>query len=387
VIAIPALVAAAWLLQSAVFAPGQAPVPVAPSSPARELVVVIAAPVYLPDGSVRSETIALPASGRGLVHVYSRKTLCAPASAGATEPTDAAFGWRIASQVVARSDSDVVVSLDWRRLWDAGRKIGNGPGGTVQLTLHPGDRIPLDHISNATPSGDCRAVGLGLEVKISRTGSVSAPVNSALPLGAQPGGAKPVDAELWLTHTSPGGSEQVVHQVVRLAESGGRFAFAPTPVTTSRGDMNLELAGSIDRFRTTTGVEFFSLSLNRLVTGADLPSAGLSATTGVVTPMPDPNDPNDSVSFQLLTAPGTRGGGGGGRGGGGARGGGVVGGAAAGAVVGGGGRGGGVVARGAGGGAVAAGPAANGTTVNLAQLATLLEGHQFSLAIRVAPVK
>jgi hypothetical protein len=252
VTAIPALVTAAWLVQTAALAQGQAPASVAPTPPARELVVVVAAPVYLPDGSVRSETVALPASGQGLVHVFSRKTMCAPAVAGATEPADAAFGWRITSHVVARSDSDVVVSLDWRRLWDAGRKIGNGPGGTVQLTLHAGDRIPLDHIPNAAPSADCRAVGLGLEVKMSRTGPVSVPNMATLPLGATPGGAKPVDAELWLTHTSPGGSQQVVHQVVRLNESGGRFAFAPTPVTTSRGDMNLELAGTIDRFRTTT---------------------------------------------------------------------------------------------------------------------------------------
>jgi hypothetical protein len=395
----PALVTVAWLAQATLVAQGQAPASVAPAAPARELVVVVSAPVYLPDGSIRSETIALPASGSGLVHVYSRKTLCAPAAAGAVEPTDAAFGWRIASHVVARSDADVVVSLDWRRVWDAGRKIGNGPGGTVQLTLHAGDRIPLDHIPNGAPSADCRAVGLGLEVKLSRTATGLATANSPLPLGAMPGGAKPVDADLWLTHTSPGGSEQVVHQLVRLTEAGGRFAFAQTPVTTSRGDMNLELAGSIDRFRTPTGVEFFSLSLNRVVTGADLPAAGLSATTGVVTPMPDPNDPNDSVSFQLLTAPGARGGGGGGRGGGGARGAVMVGAAAgggtgaagagaatAGTAAGGGGRGGGV-ARSGGGGAVAAGSAGNGTTVNLAQLATLLEGHQFSLAIRVAPVR
>ena len=360
---IPALVTSAWLLQSAMPAPEQVQSPVAPAAPARELVVVAAAPVYLPDGSIRSETIALPTTGRGLVHLYSRKTLCAPAVGDATEPTDAAFGWRIVSQVVARTDSDVVISIDWRRLWDGGKKIGNGPGGTVQLTLHAGDRIPLDHIANNAPSVDCRAVGLGLEVKMARTSPAPVPGTTQLPLGSTPGGAKPVDAELWLTHTSPSGSQQIAHQVIRLSEAGGRFAFAPTPVTTSRGDLSLELAGTVDRFRTTTGDEFMSVSLNRMVTGGDVPAPGLSARTAVSVPMELEKD----VLFELMTAVGgPRGGGGGGRGG--ARGGG-------------GGRG------GAGAGAPGAtGPAANGT-VNLQQLATLLEGHQFSLRVRVEPVK
>jgi len=81
-----------------------------------------------------------------------------------------------------------------RRLWDGGRKIANGPGGTVQLTLHAGDRIPLDHISNNAPTADCRAVGLGLEVKMTRTGAGSVPGTTQVPLGSTPGGAKPVDA-------------------------------------------------------------------------------------------------------------------------------------------------------------------------------------------------
>ena len=358
-LSIPALVTFAWLVPSAMLSQGQTPAPVAPPAPARELVVVVTAPVYLPDGSIRSESIALPTSGRGLVHLYSRKTLCAPAAADAAEPTDAAFGWRIVSQIVARTDADVVVSVDWRRLWDGGRKIVNGPGGTVQLTLHAGDRIPLDHISNNAPTADCRAVGLGLEVKMTRTGPGSVPGTTQVPLGSTPGGAKPVDAELWLTHTSPSGSQQIAHQVVRLSEAGGRFAFAPTPVTTSRGDLNLELAGTVDRYRTPTGDEFLSVSLNRLVTGGDVAAPGLSARTGVTMAMQLEED----VLLELMAATaGQRGGGGGGRGG--ARGGGARGTAGAGGA-----------------------PAPNGTPVTLAQLATLLEGHQFSLRLRVEPVK
>ena len=382
------MILSASLLMSVVLsqstATTQAPETTTPSP--LEWVVVVAAPVYLPDGGVRAETSALPTAGAGLVHLFSRKTLCAPAASTAAEPTDAAFGWRVASQIVARSATEVVVSLDWRRVWDAGKRVNNGPGGTVQLTLHPGDRIPLDHIANASPSPECRAVGLGLEVKLARVAPPApAPSPSALPLGVKAGGARPVDAELWLTHTSPVGTEQVSHQVVRLPEAGGRFSFTHTSLATTRGEYNVELAGTIDRFRSPTGGEFLVLSMNRHVSGANLPTTGVTATTGTIVPMPATDE---VLAFELSGARRARIGGGGGRGSGGTEVARASGGAAAGAVRQGPSQGGGP--RGAGGGGAAAAPrsaaATPATGSNLAQIAAMLEGHQFSLKMRMTPV-
>ncbi|HET9369475.1 MAG TPA: hypothetical protein VFO19_04485 [Vicinamibacterales bacterium] len=355
----------------------QAIAPAPPPPPPRELIVVVSIPTYLPDGGVNAETVALPTAGAGLVHAFSRRTLCAPATTGATEPTDAAAGWRIASQIVTRSETSIVVSLDWRRVWDGGRKITAGPGATVQLTLHAGDRIPLDLIANSSPSAECRAVGLGLEVRVARTPpSAPAATTPTMPSGSTPGGAKPVSAELWLTHTSPSDTTQVYRQVVRIAEAGGRFSFAPTSVSTSRGEVDVELTGTIDRFRSPDGAEFFVLSMNRVVSGANLPAAGLSATTGVTVAMPTASE---VLSFELTAGGRTR------------------------AVAGGG--GGAVIAPrggGAGGSAVSTPPPASaaqgvrrgvgggggrGTgNVSPAALAALLEGHQFSLRMRVTPV-
>ena len=362
---IPALLTSALLLQAP--PPQMQASSEAPS--ARELLVVVAVPVYQPDGAITAETVGLPSTGAGLIHVFSRRTVCEPASAGAAEPKDAAFGWRIASQIVSRSETDVVVSVDWRRLWDAGRKVNSGPAGTVQLTLHPGDRIPLDHIPNAVPRADCRAVGLGLEVRLARSAQTTVPpAPASLPLGATPGGAQPVDAELWLTHKLPTGTEQVLHQKVRVEAKGGKFAFAPTSFTTRRGDMSVELSGMIDRYRTPAGGEFFVVSMTRIVSGADLPAAGLSGTTGATVPMPGADE---VLSFEML-APGgrARGAGGGGRGGA----------AVVGGVVGAG--GGGAQARGGGGG----GGQRSGAPGAVAPLAVLLDGHQFSLRLKVTPV-
>ncbi len=375
------LLIAGLLLQAGAEAGGQSP----PAKPPMELVVLIAAPVYQPDGAITSETVALPSTGAGLVHLFARRSMCSPAASGAAEPADAGFGWRVASQIVSRTERDVVVSIDWRRLWDDGRKITSGPSGNVQLTLHPGDRIPLDHITNSKPRQDCRAVGLGLEVRLGQTETTTPVTSPVLPLGAMPGGAKAVDAELWLLHTLPSDVQQVVHQTVRLAAAGGRFAFAPTSVTTAQGDVSVELTGSIDRYRTPTGDEFFLLSLTRRVRGAGLPPEGVEGTTGSVVPLPLPNE---VLSFEMPGTGRARGAGGGvarsggGGGAGGARSGGAVASGPPDPARGG--------AVGAGGGAQSAarggGRGGGGATVGAAQIASLLEGHQFALRLRITPV-
>ena len=261
-----ALLASAIVLQAAAARAQATPSPAPPA----EWVVVVSAAIYQPDGGVMTETTTLPVAGAGLVHVFARKSVCEPAVTGAVEPSDAGFGWRINSQIVSRSDREVVLSVDWKRMWDAGKKLTNGPSSTVQLTLHPGDRIPLDHITNSSPRPECRAVGLGLDVRLARAATPSRAPASMIPLGATPGGAKAVDAELWLTHTLPSGAVQVSHQIVRVPAEGGRFGFALTAVETPAGNYNVQLNGAIDRYRTPSGTEFLILSLTRLVTGQGL---------------------------------------------------------------------------------------------------------------------
>lgn len=346
--------------------------------PPVELVVFVSAPVYQPDGGTASETVALPTSGAGLVHLFSRRSVCEPAATTAAEPTDAAFGWRIASQIVSRTEKDVVVSLTWRRLWDEGRKTPNGPGSTVQLTLHQGDRIPLDHIPNAKPRPECRAVGLGLEVRLAQSPAASSTRARLFPLGSTPGGAKVLDAELWLLHTSPSDVQQVVHQTVRVPTEGGRFAFAPTAVNSARGTASVEVSGVIDRYRTPNGEEWLQLSFTRRVRAEGLPADGVPQGTGAPVPLPAPTD---VLAFELTGAAG-RGragempaGAAGGRGTAGA--GAVTSGATTGGQRG--------SARGGGGGGGRGGGGAI-TPQQAQQAAALLEGHQFALRLRVTQV-
>lgn len=377
------LFAAAVALQ-AVPAP-QAPVPEAPP-----LHVVVAAPVYHPDGAVTSEMATMAVGAPSQVYLFSRRSVCESAAAGDTRPADAGFGWRVSTHIVRATARDVVVSVDWQRLWDRGQTLKDGPAGAVQLTLHPGDRIPLDHISNRGAES-CRAVGMGLEVRVARP-AASLRVSDAGPLGLVVRG-EPMTADLWLVHTSTAsGVQRAVHQAVRLVDGRGTFSFAAVPLSTPGGDVGVSFMGSIVRYRAQAGQDFLLVSLSRLVSGAMLPDAGVTDRTSSLMAL---RRPDEVIALEMPTVPagggGTGGGGGGGRGTRIAAGRGGAGGSTAGSAT----------TQGAGGtgaqGSAAAVPRGVGARERVEGQATVatrpidvsrfLAGEQFALRLRVAPEK
>jgi len=333
------------------------------TTPLPELRVVVSAPVYHPDGAVIGETITLEGTPPSVLYVFSRRSLCDTAPATAAEPSDAGFGWRLASHVVRASETQIVVNVDWRREWDRGQKIANGPAGSSQLTLKPGDRIPLDHIPNALPTDACRAVGMGLEVRLGRAAPPPLTAGITLPVTAREGGAGSLDVDLWLLHTTPSGSQQAQHQIVRLTTAGGMFTFAPVRFDTTRGQVGMELTGAFQRYRATTGGEFLLVSLSRVVTGPDAPPAGFGGTTSSLIALPQPDE---ILSFEMTTGAGGFGGARGARGRGGIGAGGARGPGAGGS------------------GGRATGAASARPTA--AQTIALLEGHRFALRLKVTPV-
>jgi hypothetical protein len=258
-------------------------------TPAIPPAIVVSAVAYQPDGGLSTSVTAVAMGAPTVVHVYGRRSVCETAVSGGPEPADAGFGWRLTSQTVSVAESVVTVSIDWRRLWDRGRKIANGPAGTVQLKLHPGDRIPLDHIQNPSATDACRAVGMGLEIGLARTAPAPPPINSALlPLGATSGGAVTLDADLWLVETTPSGVERTNHQKVRLDLTGGSFSFAPMKVSGDRGEVAVEILGSFRRFRAPVGGEYLFVSLVRAINGEVLPQGGMRGGTATIFALPGP---------------------------------------------------------------------------------------------------
>jgi len=411
--------------QGRAVAPPPATQEVPRTAPPAELRVVLATPVYEPDGNVAVETTMLENGAPSILYLFARKSVCEIAKSTTSEPKDAWVGWRVTANTVSHSATEMVVSVDWRRMWDRGKKASDGPAATQQLVLHPGDSIPLDHIPNLQASSSCRAVGLGLEVRTAKVmlvpgGTVLRTGPDALPLGATPGGGTALLADLWLVHKKPSGVPEVVHQSVPLSLTGGPFAFSTVKFSTAAGEIGVEITGSIRRFQTPTNGEYMSLSMQRVITGGAAPTSGLTQGTSSTMPLPDPSQVYDfdmssgaaggrarlggggvggtgsteqlriavgggGVGTRTTGAPTTQAGGTGGTGGGGAGSGGVIAGVApAQRGGGGGGRGG----AGGGRGSAAAGPAtASQRAAMIALATTILDGHDFSLRIQLSPVK
>ncbi len=269
------------------------------------------------------------------------------------------------------------MGVTWSRMWERGRLVANGSGGTSELTLQRADRIALDTITRVSDPANCAATMKSLELQVGAT-----MFNAPAPAGDSPLDGI-VDAELWMVHQAPNGTETVEHQIVRLMNGVIGFTFKGGPVETTDGAVAIELSGQLKAVRRDDGSRGLWASLTRAVTRqtTGIPSIQPPTTTTVAWPTTSDVVSLELPPLQLFAGSGARGGaGGGGRGG-------AVAGTrtidGAGAVASGGqGTGGGVaaggVARGAGvGGTVTA--AGRGTSSQ----PNLLEGHRLSLRVRL----
>src|SRR5262245_19555740 len=74
-------------------------------------------------------------------------------------PDRATDAWRVSGKVETLTAEEAVVRIDWQRV-RAGGAGTTSPGGSVQLTLHPGDRVPLDSANpDTTATVGARTIG------------------------------------------------------------------------------------------------------------------------------------------------------------------------------------------------------------------------------------
>ena len=78
-------------------------------------------------------------------------------------PDGATDAWRVSGKVERMSDEEAVVRIDWQRTRSAGVAT-NSPGGSIRLTLHPGDHVPLDSAA-PEPTTSCGARTVGFEAR------------------------------------------------------------------------------------------------------------------------------------------------------------------------------------------------------------------------------
>jgi len=268
--------------------------------------VTLIAPVHLPNGR-RVGASVRPAAGPEPWWVYSRGNLCQSVITHGPVPTDATDGWKITVVERARTATQVTLGVTWLRMWERGRAVTSGSGGTSELTVQRGDRIPLDTMTRPSEPGTCAGTQKSLELHI----------GAALTSGPAPAGESTldgvVDAELWMVHQAPNGVETVEHQTVRLIPGVSGFTFRSGPVETADGTVALELSGQLKAVKREDGTRGLWAGLTRSVTRQATASTAYAGTSNTTVGW---LAPGEVVSFDLppvqLSAGGARAGGGGG---------------------------------------------------------------------------
>jgi len=260
-------------------------------------------------------------------------------------PDRATDAWRVSGKVERVNADEIVVRVDWQRIRAGGVAV-TSPGGSTQLTLHPGDRVPLDS-ANPDPSVGCGGRTIGFEarfgprpgfmvgpggalsespaVTIMRDGGgagllgpAAAPVStksrgdSDSPAGAKTGGAtKPFTADLWLVRTDrahPERAEFNMQGLVVNVRGTDEFAFSPFAIDTSAGPANIQVSGVLRSVNEEGSVQLVCILARtiRYATNDATRNASASVTGTSTTRNPMPG-PDDVLSFELppITVPNT----------------------------------------------------------------------------------
>jgi len=136
-------------------------------SPNRTLMLEVAARGYLVGGRMGS-LAGDSAVDKLESYVWADQTLCAMGAGDDAPPNVPWTGWHFTGTVVSKTSGQMVVRVEWRRLWENGARIQNGPSGSQTLTLRSGERVELDRVVPANP-GRCGTVETKLEAAVSPT--------------------------------------------------------------------------------------------------------------------------------------------------------------------------------------------------------------------------
>jgi len=280
--------------------------------------------------------------------VYVSGSFCQIGAGKDPAPAQAADAWRFAGRVVSKTAEEAVVQLDWQRILENGRSTST-PGGSVQLTLKPGDQVLLDSllprtqtscstaevrfearyrsrfsdvpkridviVNGSRAGGGGRSSGTGggaggsgaTGVRIA-PGSESGGGRATVGAARVAPGARMVNVNLWLVHSAPGREDEVQHQELRAAHEGAAFAFAPVAVTGDGGPASVQVTGSFAvRTNPQSGDQQLIFITSRRVTrGGDQPrdAADVAGTSRIVRTMPGPDD---VLSFEMPPMPAANG--------------------------------------------------------------------------------
>lgn len=272
-------------------------------------------------------------------------------------PERATDAWRTSGKIDRMTEDEAVVRIDWQRIRSGGVAT-TSPGGSVQLTLHPGDHVPLDS-ATPEPTAGCGARAVGFEARFEpRPGWMAGPKGpltespSAIVMhnhgsgagtgaggSAEPGsgsgsgvgagsgsgsggggfisatsvpktdvtngtGARTFTAELFLVRTDKAHPEKPDFNLQGLTLQNVRqaadFAFSPFTIETPGGPINVQITGSL-RVSVEDGGSSLVFTTSRTVRYSSSESnrdATSTSTGSSTTKNPLPGS-DDVLSFEL----------------------------------------------------------------------------------------
>jgi hypothetical protein len=307
-----------WLAQ----APAAAPTPV-PKDAGDGLVLDLAVHTY------HGDKLGSSAGNSGLAafesFVWSDEMLCSMAASGREPRLTPAVGWHFTGRVLQRTGNDFLVQIEWQRLWDAAARVTNGPNGSLQVTMHPGDRLELDRVAPLVASA-CQVASARLEATIEwrparplvnaaigRLAGASAAASgggtgrAGSGAGGADAGARPIlpivpvqgpafDAELWLVHQRPDGTEEVQQQTLTFGGDGTHFAFPPVPMPIGKGSLDVEVGGVVRLVSTNGQPPGLQVTIYRHLKGTGSSALDNFGDSSRTIPMPAPSE---VISFEL----------------------------------------------------------------------------------------
>ncbi len=248
-------------------------------------------------------------------------------------PDRATDAWRVSGNVERINNDEAVVRVDWQRVRAGGTAV-TSPGGSIQLTLHPGDRVPLDS-ANPDPAAGCGGRTIGFEARFApRPGWIRVPGRGPLNespsatimrgsgagggaglgtgAGANAGGggrpanaddAKEFSADLWLVKTDPRNEKPEFNLqglVLEKVRGASPFTFSPFTIETVAGPVTVQISGAVHvtTERGPAELVFTALRNIRYAAGTATRDATSTFVGNSTTRNPMPS-PDDVLSFEL----------------------------------------------------------------------------------------
>ena len=250
-------------------------------------------------------------------------------------PDRATDAWRVSGNVERLSEEEAIVRVDWQRVRAGGTAV-TAPGGSVQLTLHRGDRVPLDSANpEATPGCGGRTIGFEARfgprpgwVRVSGHGALTESpaitimrgsgggagfgAGAGAGSGGGGGGARRVattndgkefSADLWLVRKDARNDKPEFNLqglILDKVRGVAPFAFSAFTIETPGGPMTVQISGSVEVTNERGPAELVFTTSRHIRSAASTPTRDATSTSFGKSTTRNPMPGADEVlSFEL----------------------------------------------------------------------------------------